>query len=269
MIRGSSMRRRIAEILEGSPSGDHIARWVNLALLGLIALNVLAMILETIEAVEQSASEYFHLLEVISIGVFTGEYVLRLWSCVELPKFRRPLLGRLRFALTLMALVDLIAIAPFFLSTLLPADLRSVRALRLFRLFRLIKIGRYSGTLRTFGKVMQARREELVTLVLFMLALLVVSATVMYFAERDAQPEKFSSIPATMWWAISTLTTVGYGDVYPVTVIGRFLASAIAVLGIGMFALPTGVLGAAFVDELRSQSKVTRCPQCGVKLPNG
>ncbi len=157
------------------------------------------------------------------------------------------------------------AILPFFL-TFFTADLRFIRALRLFRLFRVAKLGRYSTSFRLFGSVFRAKREELVVTMLMMLLLIMMSASFMYFAENDAQPEKFPDIPSTVWWAVMTLTTVGYGDVFPITTLGRGLTMLIAILGIGMFALPVGIFGAGFVEEIQKRRTGKICPHCGEEI---
>lgn len=164
-----------------------------------------------------------------------------------------------------MALVDLLAVLPFFLQ-FIGVDLRFVRAFRLMRLFRLAKAARYVTALHLFRAVARSKREELVLTTCVLALLLLVASSSMYFAEHGAQPEEFSSIPATMWWAVATLTTVGYGDVIPVTVFGRFLGSAVAILGIGLFALPTAILGSGFVEEIAKTKQPQRCPHCGKEL---
>jgi voltage-gated potassium channel len=163
-----------------------------------------------------------------------------------------------------MAIIDLVAILPFYLP-LVGIDLRSLRVLRLLRILRIAKVGRYYSSLNLIKHVFQAKKEELVLTSAMMGLLLVVSSSLLYYCESAVQPDAFSSIPATMWWAVATLTTVGYGDMYPVTLLGRLLAGTIAILGIGMFALPTGILGAGFVEAIQKQKKelVQRCPHCG------
>ncbi|MCZ6794172.1 MAG: ion transporter, partial [Planctomycetota bacterium] len=166
-----------------------------------------------------------------------------------------------------LAIVDFLAIAPtivtYAVPTLSGADLRFVRAVRLFRIFRLLKIGRYSDTLQHLGTVLIAKREELVLSVCIALVLLVLCSSGMYLVERNAQPEKFGSIPAAMWWGVSTLTTVGYGDVLPTTVPGKFLGAAIAIIGVGMFALPAGILAGGFNEALSKRKRRQTCPHCG------
>jgi len=166
-----------------------------------------------------------------------------------------------------MALVDLLAILPFYLPMLLPIDLRFLRALRLMRLFRLLKMGRYVKSLRLMRHVLARRKEELLITLFSVLLLLVLSSSLMYFIEREAQPDKFASIPAAMWWGIATLTTIGYGDMYPVTALGKILGGFIALLGIGLFALPAGILASGFAAEIQQRDHPgKRCPHCGERI---
>jgi voltage-gated potassium channel len=238
-------------------------RATNAGLVALIILNVAAVILESVDAIHQRFARAFDAFEWFSVAVFTVEYVLRVWSATADPRYARPVTGRLRFMLTPGALVDLVAIVPAYLPIAL--DLRFARIVRLGRMMRILKIGRYSRPLRMFGRVFHARRDDLVLVGALLLVLLVVAASSMYFLENGAQPEAFSSIPASMWWAVSTLTTVGYGDVYPVTPLGKVVGSFLAMLGIGFFALPAGILAGAFARELRQQKAegATACPHCG------
>lgn len=236
-------------------------------MLSLITLNVVALVLETVEEIQSAAPAIFSAFEALSVAIFTAEYLLRLWSCTVSEKYRRPFLGRLRFALTPLALVDLLAILPFYVPQQ-RVDGRVLRILRLFRVFRVAKLGRYSRAIATFGRVARGKKAELITTLSILMILLVISSSLMYYAEKDAQPDKFTSIPAAMWWGMETLTTIGYGDIYPVTYLGKLLAGCVAVLGIGMFALPTGILGAAFVEELQAQKRQpTNCPHCGKEIP--
>jgi voltage-gated potassium channel len=207
------------------------------------------------------------IFDLCSVGIFSVEYVLRLWTCTRNPRFQGPLAGRLRYIVTPLAVIDLLAVLPFYLPLILPFDLRFVRAVRLVRISRLLKVGRYSEALKLFGKVLRAKREELVTAVFVLLILLVVASSLLYYAEHDVQPDKFSSIRSAMWWGVATLTTVGYGDVFPLTSTGKFLAALISLLGIGFFALPAGILSAGFVDEIRRRKEAAkRCPKCGATL---
>jgi voltage-gated potassium channel len=249
-------------------------RGYDLTIIWLICLNALAMILETVKPVSAAYGGFFRSFEIFTVAVFTADYLLRLWACTLRTGFEGALRGRLRFALTPMALVDLVSVLPFFLP-LLGVDARLVRAMRTLRLLRLVKLTRYSHALQMVGRVLRGKGEELLTTFLLGGVLLLISSSLMYFAEGEAQPDKFSSIPASMWWGIVTLTTVGYGDVFPVTTMGKLLSAIISVLGIGIVALPTGILGAAFVEEMQARNARARtvldvpvvlCARCGTEV---
>lgn len=272
-------RRRVWQILEVARPGDRASERFDIGIRVLIGLNVLAVILETVPTLGQPLYLAFLAFEAFSVAVFTIEYIARVWSSVESPAYRRPVRGRLRFARTPLALIDLLAILPSLLP-MVGLDLRVLRGLRLFRLFRILKLTRYSRSLRTMGQVFRRGREPLViTLSATGLAVLIASS-IMYYAEHAAQPEMFSSIPAAMWWGVVTLTTLGYGDMVPVTALGRAMGGVFAVSGILLIALPTAILGAAFIDVLHEGEAPTglndavgsdestgpdgdRCPTCG------
>jgi len=269
------MRRRLYEILEQAREGDRVSRVTDIALMVLILLNVVMVVFETVDWLYVRASVFFTTFNLVSVAIFSVEYVLRLWVCVESDEVGRqhPFWGRVRYAFTPLALVDLVAILPFYLP-LLGVDLRSARALRVLRILRLLKFARYSRGLRILLRVLQDRREELFAALGMLLALLVLSSSVVYYAERHAQPEAFSNIPETMWWAIATLTTVGYGDVYPITTLGRIFGAVVAVSGLLLLALPTGIVGAGFVEEfgrkrVAAQQALHHCPHCGEPLESG
>jgi len=226
------LRTRAWSILEVACPEDKVSRYFDIFIIILIALNVLAVVLETVDSIATPLGPFFSAFEFFSVIVFSIEYLARLWSCVASKKYQGALSGRLRWARSPMAIVDLLAVLPFFLP-FFGADLRFLRALRLFRLFRILKLGRYSQSILLIQKVVSRNKEPLVITSFTMLLLLILSASTMYFIEHPHQPAVFPSIPATMWWAIATLTTVGYGDVYPVTGAGRLLGSLVAIFGIG------------------------------------
>lgn len=263
-----TLRKRTFQFLNATKSAGGLSHAFNIFIVALILLNILAMVLESVQRIDDLMAWWFLAFEHFSVAIFSVEYALRIWSCVEEPPYRRPILGRLRFAVTPLALVDLSAVLPFYLP-FIQADLRVMRMFRMVRIMRVMriaKLGRYSQSLQMLLRVVRSRWEHLLSSILILLMLAVVSASLMFYAEHEAQPKAFSSIPAAMWWAVATLTTIGYGDVYPVTVIGKFMASIIAVLGIGMFALPTGILGSGFMEELDKDKKTRQCPHCGKDL---
>ncbi len=266
-----SLKSTIYMLLEDPEGGDPRARWVRSGLIILILLNVTAVIIETMEDVSATYRHMFLSFEYISVAIFSIEYVARIWACTEGTTCSNSIIERIKYALHPLMLVDLIAIIPFYLPLLLPADLIFLRALRLMRLMRVLKLGRYSDAIQVFFRVIVLKKEQLAVAGFGLGILLIVASSLMYYFEHEAQPSAFSSIPHAMWWAIITLTTVGYGDAYPVTLMGRFLASIIALLGIGMFALPAGILSAGFVEygELQKQQDAIgkkKCPHCGEPL---
>jgi len=264
MEKDLDLKNRISGILE---PGDEDSRYFDPFIMGLIFLNVAAVVLETVDWINLRYAVLFNAFEIFSVAVFTVEYTLRVWSCTANPDFKDPVGGRLRFMVTPLALIDLMAVLPFYMPFVF-ADLRVMRAMRLFRLFRVLKLARYSDSLKTFVDVLRLKKEGLLLMFFAIMILLVVSSSLMYDVEHEAQPDAFSSIPAAMWWGIVTLATVGYGDVYPVTPWGKLIGSIVVILGIGLFALPTGVLASGFAEvlALRKEDKTKAemiCPHCG------
>jgi voltage-gated potassium channel len=263
----TTLRKRVFDLLEPTLSGLRSAMIIEYVLIALITCNIAAILLETVPEISSSYSTFFEHFEVFSVIIFTIEYALRLWTCAEKAKYKRPVTGRLRYSLSRSALIDLFSILPFYLN-FLPIDLRILRVIRLFRLLRMLKIARYLTALNLIFAVIRDRREQLLVVIMFIFFLLVIISTVMFYVEGPAQPDKFSSIPATMWWGIATLTTVGYGDMVPITMWGKLLAGIIAVIGVGMYALPAGILSAGISEHLHNHKnrKTKRCPHCGKEL---
>ena len=262
------MKRRVFEILEIDEGEDRISRIVDSSLLILILANVSALVIATDERIYSLAPGFFTYFELVSFCIFGVEYLLRVWSCTADPNYSHPITGRLRYAMHPLMLADGVAVLSFFILLMLPArfDFGALRALRLVS--RLALLARYSSGLQALSTALSSRRNELLGVVSVVGALLVVASTLMYYIEQSAQPEKFSSIPETMWWSIITVTTVGYGDVAPITPGGRLLAGVIALLGIGIFALPAGILGSGFMEQFarRRSLPVSACPRCGLEL---
>jgi len=268
MQKFKQLQNRIWEILENTKDDDQNGRIDDYFLLILIILNVIAMIIGSVNSIQEKYSLEFYYFELISIIIFTIEYILRLWVCICDKKYQKGLSGRVRYALTPMALIDLLAILPFYLP-FTGLDLRAIRIFRLLQFFRIAKSARYVTSLRLFARVIKSRKSELAITSIVMFMLIIFASTLMYHFEGDVQPDKFPDIPTSMWWAVSTMTTVGYGDVIPITGIGKFIASIVAILGIGLFALPTGILGAGFIEELQKKKKnesIYQCPNCGHEI---
>jgi voltage-gated potassium channel len=236
--------------------------WTRIFIASVICLSILSVILETEPDLYRDYHDYFLAFEIFTVVVFSLEYILRLWCIVEEPGFERPIVGRLKYIVTPLALVDLLAVVPFYLPALITVDLRFIRILRLIRLVRVMKLGHYSTSLSRISKIIHRKRSELAASMFILAILLLVASTIMYYIEHDAQPEQFRSIPAAFWWGIETLTTVGYGDVAPITPLGKVCAAIIAVLGIGLFGLPAGILASGFLEEVQHKHDRLICEEC-------
>ncbi len=235
----------------------------------LIVLNIVALILESYEELNSKYNQFFYFFEVFSVAIFTVEYLIRIWISDKTKEDKKE---RLNFAFSTLGIIDLIAIIPFYLPFIFPIDLRIVRILRLFRLLRVFKLSRYSKSLKTMKYIFKETKAELSMTLFVIFVLMILSSTLMYYIEHDVQPEQFASIGDALWWSVVTLTTVGYGDVYPITNMGKLLSGVIAIIGIGFVALPTGIISSAFIEKIQSEKKLIKeettcnCPHCGKKI---
>lgn len=254
---------RAYEVLEGT-TDDKLAKSFQIFIIALISVNVLVVIIETEDSVLDEYGYLFTPFEVFSVIIFTAEYAGRIIVCKLNPKYQNARHARLRFIFAPMMLVDLAAILPFFLPFVV-VDLRFIRIIRLLRIFRLFKLARYSEPMRTLGDVFKAKSGDLAVAFFILIIVLIFASSLMYHVEHEAQPEVFSSIPSSMWWGVITLTTIGYGDTYPVTIAGKAIGAGVAILGIAVYAIPTGIMASAFTEELRKrkEQKRNKCPHCG------
>ncbi|MEZ5853123.1 MAG: cyclic nucleotide-gated ion channel [Hyphomicrobiaceae bacterium] len=245
----AELRHRTYEVMEIGRGEDSTSRFVDDVIITLILLNIAAFCLETVHEVHEAYAWEFHYFEVFSVAVFTIEYITRIWASVEVPFLRRlpPWKARLRFARRPFLVIDLLAILPFYLGHMLGIDLRILRALRLLRLF---KLSRYSPAMHTLLRVLANESRALIGAGVLLLTVLLFSSTGMYFIESHAQPDKFGSVPLAAYWAMTTLTTVGYGDVAPITPLGKFWAMITMLFGLCVLALPVAIISTGFSQEV-------------------
>ncbi len=256
--------RRLAHLVlsPAEPNNDaehHQVIWLSRAvdgfLITLIILNVLAVILESVPSIETGYRPWFFWFELASVAIFTIEYATRIWCTIERSEESKaaPWRARLAHVLKPIALADLLAILPFYLSGIIQMDLRMLRVLRLLRV---LKLSRYSTSITLLLDALCSEARAIVAAVFVLSLLLLIAASFAYLAENQAQPVAFGTIPDTLWWAVITMTTVGFGDVVPVTPLGKVIGGIIAVIGIGMVALPAGLLAAAFSEQLHERERL-------------
>lgn len=273
----SKLKRRIFAIIQPAEDGNVASRIFDLAIMVLIFASVASVFIATF-ALPRGVIRWLIRFEIISVAIFTVEYLLRMWTSdllySELSRGR----AFVKYVFSPMAIIDLVAILPFYLPMILPINLIGIRAIRLVRLLRIFKMNRYSDALVSIGDVFKNKLREITASLFFVFLLLIIASLLIYYAEHDAQPDNFANAFSGLWWAVATLTTVGYGDIYPITAAGRILGAFIAIMGIGVVAIPTGILSSGFVELLEKQKEADKdkesgdevkfCPYCGKKLPH-
>ena len=249
------LRRRIYEIIEMGRGEDRVSKAFDTFIVTLILLNIAVFAAETVPTMEARYATEFFVFEVVSVAIFTVEYLARLWVAVEVPFLARlsPLQARLAMARRPALIIDLLAILPFYLAQFFSIDLR---VLRILRLLRFLKLSRYSPAMHTLIRVLSNERRALSGAGLLLIAAMMFAASGMYYLENTAQPDKFGSVPDSMWWAIATLTTVGYGDVTPITPLGRLFGGLVMIVGLCILALPVAIISTGFAQELNRRDFV-------------
>jgi voltage-gated potassium channel len=274
------LRKRLVSLFDDDAQQNRTTQYFNGALALLIVVNVGAVILESVEPIRAGHPTVFLAIEHIATAIFAVEYGLRVWTAVDLHsgQFREPFWGRLRYIRSFFAIIDLVSIMPAVLGLLGAGDLR---VLRLLRFLRMLKLTRHSRIFALIWAVLRQEARAIGALVFILCLTVTISGALMYMIEGDEQPGIFSSIPAAMWWAIETLTTVGYGDMVPETALGRVLGGVVAIVGIGTLALFSGLITVGFLDQLRMRREQAAlasarqaetpkghatCPHCGGAL---
>ena len=234
-------------------------------IISLIIINIVLAVADTF-SLPQWYFPIADVIECVSIIVFSVEYLLRLFTADLKYSEKGCIASRLKYIFSFMAIIDLLAILPFYLPFIFKIDLRILRALRIFRLFRLFKFGRYTTAIRVIGDVLKRKYHQLISSMIVIFILMIIASILMYNVENRAQPEVFANAFSGLWWAVATFTTVGYGDIFPITVAGKAFAAIMALLGIGLVAVPTGIISAGFIElteEKDPGEEKKYCPYCG------
>jgi len=243
------IRRRVYEVIEVGRGEDKLSKAFDTFIVALIVLNIAIFTAETVPSVEHRYASLFYGIEVFSVAIFTIEYLARLWVAVETPFLARlsPWRARLQMARRPSLIIDLLAILPFYMHQLIPIDLR---VLRILRLLRFLKLSRYSPAMHTLIRVLSNERRALLGASLLLLGAVLFAATGMYYLEHQVQPDKFGTVPDAAWWAVATLTTVGYGDVTPMTSAGKMFGAIVMIVGLTVLALPVAIISTGFAQEV-------------------
>lgn len=263
------MRRKIFELVERGSFGKKRNLLFDYFIAGLIILNVVAIAVESLSSLNEGHLRILRVFEIVSLLIFTIEYLLRLYVADLIYPRDTKIKSILKFVFSPLGLIDLFAIMPFYIPFIIPFDLRFIRLFRLFRFIRVFKITRYNKALNLIVTVFKEKKQELGITFFIAFIILIVASFLMYFIEGKAQPDKFPDVFSAMWWAVVTLTTIGYGDVFPITTLGKLLSGIIAVMGIGLIALPTGILSAGFIEILngsKTKKNSSVCPHCGKEI---
>lgn len=252
------LKKKVFSILE--PGVDD-SRIFDFFIIALILLNILAFTLETIPAISRKYGFAFESFEVFSIIIFSIEYILRVWTCNANESFNNQITARFRYILTPFAIVDFLAIIPFYLPMLLP-NLMFMRGIRLLRIFRVLKLTRYAESIKILGKIIRDKSSYLAVLFFSNLILLILASGAMYLAEHDAQPEVFTDMLTSFWFGIETLSGIGYGDMIPHTMLGRIIGFIILTLGVEIYLLPVGIITSGLIEEFTKDKCEAICPHC-------
>lgn len=259
---------RLHHLIDGNIETNKLSKAYNIFSSSLIIISILLIILESFKEFQETLKGVIYSIETVVVIFFTLEYIVRLITSPYLyPK--KKLLSPLLFIFSFLGIIDLLSILPFYLPMFVETNLIFLRVLRLFRLMRIFKLLRYSESVMTLGKAVARIKTELISTLFITAIVLLFSANVMYVVENKAQPDAFSNMGEALWWAVATLTTVGYGDIYPITSLGKVISGIMALIGIGIVAIPTGLLSSAFVSEIeerkRKKARIQvkkKCPHC-------
>ena len=255
--RDKTLRQKVYALVNETPDSGKLHEIFEFIIVIWVLISVTSVILESVDSINYYFHVEFIIIDTIAVAIFSTEFLMRIYSCTEDPKYQHWLAGRINFSRQFSSLIDIVAIAPFFLESLLD-HLFDLRFLRVFRLMRLFKLGRYSAATKSLFYVIQREWPVMKAAIFIMLMLVMLAACLGYLFEHEAQPDKFENIPQSIYWAVITLASVGYGDISPVTPAGRTITIILALLGIGIFAIPAAILASAFSDKLRIERETMK-----------
>ena len=259
------MKKKVFEVIEIKRGKGHISKQFDYIVVTAIIINIVACILETFN-ISEELNEYLYIIQAITIAFFTIEYLLRVWTA----KYLYPELGetkaRIKYIFSFWGIIDFLSFFPFYLPLFFPNGVMALRLLRIMRILRLFRVSRYNNGLNVIASVLKEKKNQLVSSVFVIFILMLAASMLMYEVEHDAQPETFSNMLSGLWWASSAVLTVGYGDIYPITILGKILGVVISILGVGLVAIPTGIISAGFIEQINRGKKAKYCPHCGEKL---
>ena len=270
LSRYDKMRLSVFNMIDNEVKSSWASHCVDAVIMLLIIMSLICTIAESFNTLKDWYGNYFDNFESLTLVVFSIEYLLRVWTADF--KFHEATKGKARwkFVCSGSGIIDLLAIVPFLFQMIFPVlakyDLRLIRILKVTRMLRVLKLNSFTSSVIVVGDVFFEKRYELGVTLFTTLIVMVVASTLLYYCENEVQPEQFSNIVSTMWWAVATLTTVGYGDIYPVTALGKVLGSIIAVLGLGVVALPTGLIGAAFIEKIEKKREEDKAKYLAEKI---
>ena len=250
-------RRRISEIIEAGTAEDWVSRGYDIFSTLMTLVNVAVTVLYTFDEMELRHGATLLFLEAVTVAFFAIEYILRIWTAQFLFPERSQWGAVKRYTTSFAGLIDLLSFLPYYLPIFFPTGAAVFRMFRVVRLFRLFQINAYYDSLNVIAEVITSKKQQLLSSVFTIFLLMLASSLCMYSLEHEAQPEVFTNAFSGMWWSVSTLLTVGYGDIYPITTLGKIFSIFITFLGVGMVAIPTGIISAGFVDQYSRLKKIS------------
>ena len=259
------MKKRVFEVIEIKKGKGEISKQFDYLVVTAIIINIVACIAETFD-ISEELNTYLYIIQAVTIAFFTVEYVLRIWTAKYLYPELSEGKARLKYIFSFWGIVDFLSFFPFYLPFFFPNGIMAIRLLRIMRILRLFRVSRYNNGLYVILYILKEKKNQLISSVFVIFILMLAASMLIYEVEHEVQPEAFNNMLSGFWWASSAILTIGYGDICPITVAGKILAVIISILGVGLVAIPTGIISAGFIEQIDRGKKKKYCPHCGEKL---